>query len=429
MKRIDVRLRREYIPNGVEGRKSNFWLLYDARTNQDREIEDSLVVRSLDNIYNKNDNQAVRNEKIAEYLCLTGFVNEKLNVRAFWLPPVENALSAPVKIFFNPSGKCPNRCLTCFADVLGSATLKDKVAREAFDQLVNLPVFWMNLGGCELSFYHLYFEFAAKSIENGIHTSTAISGVGLTKDWAKNAKALGVKVKVSLDGPERINDIQRPGTFEPAISAIRLFRSIGYPIRINMVHTRLNNDEKIIDEMFEIAHKYGAAGIDISICRPKGGATTNDLMIPIEEYQNGKVRSVIDSFLNHPYIKSHGIKAWINKNARTLDYLNAKPCQALNIHCNAGRYSMGVNNDGSIDACIFLPNEYIPLANINTPELFCNSDFILNIWQTDSIFKKVRDYTKGILCQNCQQKGIAFIRGCKACAAYYHGIDPMVLLH
>jgi MoaA/NifB/PqqE/SkfB family radical SAM enzyme len=150
-----------------------------------------------------------------------------------------------VKLFFNPSGVYPNRCFTCFAE-------------EAFDQAVNMPIFWLNLGGCELLMYRRYFEFAKKAISNGIYTSTAISGVGLTRSWAEQARDLGIKIKVSLDGPKRVNDIQGPETYEAAIEAIELFREIGYPVRINMVHTRLNNDEAVIDEMYP-PHSKSAA--------------------------------------------------------------------------------------------------------------------------------------------------------------------------
>lgn len=428
-KDIEVRLRREHIPNGVKSRPTDFWLLYDSDVNFDRFIGDSQIVERLDNIFQKNSDPEVRDSEIAYYLQMCGILSETRKVRSYWLPPLEDTLSAPVKLFFNPSGECPNNCLTCFAEELTTATLEDRVAREAFNQVVEMPIFWMNLGGCELAFYPLYFEFAEKSIKNGIHTSTAISGVGLDREWAEQARDLGVKVKVSLDGPKRINDIQRPRTYEAAVEAIRLFREIEYPVRINMVHTKYNNDEGVIDEMFEIARTYGASGIDISVCRPKGGALKNDLMIPFEDYKNGKVKSVIDRFLNHPYIQKYRMRVWINKNVRTLDYLDAKPCQALNVHCNAGRYSMGVNNNGSVDACIFLPDEYIPKANINIPELFTNPNFILNVWQNDPTFRRVREYTRGELCPNCQEKGIEFVRGCKALEAYYGGADPAKLLH
>ncbi|MBU1136653.1 MAG: radical SAM protein [Nanoarchaeota archaeon] len=428
-KDIEVRLRREHIPNGVKNKPTDFWLIYDFDINLDRFIGDFPIVKTLDKIFQENSIQEERDNKIANYLQMSGILSEKRKVKSYWLPSVEDALSAPVKLFFNPSGKCPNKCLTCFAEELTKDTLEDHVARESFNQAVEMPIFWMNLGGCELAFYPLYFEFAEKAIKNGIHTSTAISGVGLKRKWAEQARDLGVKIKVSLDGPKEINDIQRPGTYGAAVEAIKLFKEIGYPVRINAVHTKYNNDEKVIDEMFEIAKMYGATGIDLSICRPKGGALRNNLMIPFEDYKNGKVKSVIRRFLYHPYIEKYKMKVWINKNVRTLNYLDAKPCQALNIHCNGGRYSMGINNNGLVDGCVFLPEEYIPKANINTPELFTNLNFILNIWQNDPTFRKVREYTKGELCPECKEKGIEFVRGCKALEAYYEGIDPAKLLH
>ncbi|MBT4135930.1 radical SAM protein [archaeon] len=428
-KDIELKLRREHIPNGVRNRPADFWLLYDSDINHDRLIADVNSVARLDSIFQENSHPQERDEEIVDYLMMSGVICDEKRLKSYWLPPVEDALSSPVKFFFNPSGKCPNKCLTCFADELSSATLEDKVAREALDQILNLPFFWLNLGGCELSFYPLYFEFAEKAIKSGVHASTAISGVGLKREWAERVRDLGVKVKVSLDGPKRINDIQRPETYEPAIEAIRMFRDIGYPVKMNLVHSRYNNDERVIDEMFDIALANGASGIDISICRPKGGALENDLMIPYEDFESGKVKSVLDRFLNHPYIKRHGIKAWVNKSYRKLDYLDAKPCQALNTHCNAGRYSMGVNNNGLIDACIFIPDELIPTANVNNPEFLRNPNFLLDVWQNNPIFKKVREASKGKLCGSCEDKGIEMVRGCLALEDYYKQGNPLHFLH
>ncbi|MFA5176111.1 MAG: radical SAM protein [Candidatus Nanoarchaeia archaeon] len=425
-RKIDARLRKETIIE-CGGKEKNIWLLYDSKRNLDIQINDPEDVYELAKIFLWGG--AKRDKNLETYLSYKGYFEGKRNLKAWWLPAVKDALSSPVKLFYNPSGKCPNKCLTCFSDDYRRFSLEDSVAKETMDQIVNLPIFWMNLGGCELTFYPLYFEFAKKAIDNGIQVSSAFSGVGLTKDLAEKIKDLGIKAKVSLDGPKKINDIQRPGTYEPAINAIETFRELNYPVRINMVHTSLNNQEETIDEMFELAVKHGAAGIDFSIVRPKGSAITNNLMIPIEDYKNGKVKSVINRFINHPYIKQYGLKAHVNRNLLTLDKVEPKPCQILGVHGSCGRYTMGINMDGTIDGCIFLKDEYIPKTNVNSSELFTNSDYILNVWQNDKTFAKIREYTKKEPCDNCKKKKIEFARGCQACADYYGGVDPATYLH
>ena len=424
---IEARLRRESLPDAPEGYAKDIWLLYDSVNNLDMQINDPKVVKELDNIFLEI--EGGRDKALADYLEKKGFLASEKNLRSWWLPSVRNALSSPVKVFYNPSGKCPNKCLICFAKDYRKMELNESVAREAFNQITDLPIFWLNLGGCELAFYPLYFDFAEQAIDKGIFVSTAVSGVGLKREWAEKARNLEIKVKVSLDGPKRINDIQRPDTYEAAIGAIEMFREIGWPVRINMVHTKLNNEEEIVDEIFEIARRHGAIGIDLSVLRPKGAALENDLMIPFEDYKNGKVKRVVERFINHPYIQMHGLKAHVNRNLLTLDKVEPKPCQALGIHGSCGRYSMGVNMDGFIDSCFFLPDEYLPKANVNNPKLFTNPNFILNVWQNDETLAKVREYTRKEPCSNCKKKGIKFARGCPANAFYYGGIDPATFLH
>lgn len=425
-RKINARLRREQVID-VKGHEKNVWLLYDSVYNLDTQINNPEIVASLDGIFLQNGEK--RDEKLLDYLLDKYFLSSERNLRSWWLPSVKGALSSPIKLFYNPSGKCPNKCLTCFSDDYRRFSLEDNVAEETIDQIVNLPIFWMNLGGCELAFYPLYFDLARKAIDNGIHVSSAFSGVGLTQEMAEKIRDLGIKAKVSLDGPKKINDIQRPDTYEPAIKAIEMFREIGWPVRINMVHTSLNNEEKIMDEMFELAVKHGASGIDLSIVRPKGSAIINNLMIPVEDYKNGKVKSVISEFINHPYIEKYGLKAHVNRNLLTLDKVEPKPCQILGIHGSCGRYTMGINMDGTIDGCIFFKDEYIPKANVNSSELFTNPDYILNVWQKDETFAKIREYTKREPCHNCKEKKIEFARGCPACADYYGGVDPATFLH
>ena len=72
---------------------------------------------------------------------MSGILSEERKVRSYWLPPVDDALSSPVKLFFNPSGECPNSCLTCFAEELTQVTLEDKVERSIrnlCEEFVNL---------------------------------------------------------------------------------------------------------------------------------------------------------------------------------------------------------------------------------------------------------------------------------------------------
>lgn len=219
MQKIQAKLRRESIPTAAQDQPTDFWLLFANQ--QESRISDKDMVKALDDIFKEHDNKT-RDDELVKYLVSQKLLSKNTQFKSYWLEPVEDALSAPIKIFLNPSGKCPNHCKTCSILMSRSQTLDDEIAREVMRQVVQMPVFWLTMVGGEPVDYPLFFEFAEQAINYGINVSTTISGVGLTKAWAEKARDLGIRLKVSLDGPKKVNDVQRPGTYESAIKAVKL---------------------------------------------------------------------------------------------------------------------------------------------------------------------------------------------------------------
>ncbi|MFH0875176.1 MAG: radical SAM protein [archaeon] len=417
------RIRRESII-GLNGTEHNFWLLSDPYNDTITKVVEPKRIQCLDEIVSSDDISALESN-------LGGLATGKYpQVRAWTLPPVINAYSAPIKVFFNPNNRCPYSCITCMNSGMGYSNLPPNVADEVFRQIIEMPIFAVKIAGGEPTIMNNFFKYAAQAVGQGIKVSTTTSGVNVTEEWAEEAKKLGIKVTVSLDGPKKISDIQRPGTYEAAIQAISLFKRINYPVIINMVHTKYNNSVPIIDRMFDIARENGARGIELSILRPSGGGLCNDLWIPDGQYQDGTVAMVVGRVRHHPYINQYGLVTHVNRNVLPGKEVYVLPIEEIfNVHCSAGWANMGINADGSIDTCMFLPPDYLPAASVLSDELFSDNQYLLHVWQNDPTIARLRAYNiarKG--CSKCEFPKSPLVMGCMAMEQYL-GHDPSHNLH
>lgn len=198
-----------------------------------------------------------------------------------------------------------------------------------------------------------------------------------------------------------------------------------------MVHTKLNNDEKVIDEMFKIAQENGAKGIELSRLRPLGGAMCNEIMIPYEDFKNGKVKEVLNAYTTHSFIEKYGLEIYCDSQLFPLDSPAERWLHKVwGVDCSAGKTNMGINMDGQVDSCYYLPQEYLPKANVNSLKDNPNSDFLLDTWRQDETLKKLRQFTRSsVKCHSCEQKNKMNVSICPAMTCYYNQPDPAVFLH
>ncbi|PIY97048.1 MAG: hypothetical protein COY66_01570, partial [Candidatus Kerfeldbacteria bacterium CG_4_10_14_0_8_um_filter_42_10] len=133
--------------------------------------------------------------------------------------PVENAFSAPVKVFFDPSLSCPLNCSFCLAGVATSKeqkqslpSLSQEKTRKINDQLIQMGVLQVKLGGGEPFVNPYFWESLDQLGSAGIALSTSTSGFSLNNprllpnDKIESLIRNRGKVSISIDGDPDYHD-------------------------------------------------------------------------------------------------------------------------------------------------------------------------------------------------------------------------------
>jgi len=114
-----------------------------------------------------------------------------------------SGLSAPIRIFFEITYRCPERCKHCYTDssFKDPAELTFEQKRSLIDQMVEMGCFRMSIAGGEPLIDADFFPLVEYALDHGVDISFSTSGIPITDDIAQRLEALDIRtVNISLDG-------------------------------------------------------------------------------------------------------------------------------------------------------------------------------------------------------------------------------------
>ncbi|RLE58970.1 MAG: radical SAM/SPASM domain-containing protein [Thermoprotei archaeon] len=353
---------------------------------------------------------------------------------------VPQKLSAPFLIVWNFTNMCNFRCLHCYQRA--SAPLPTELSLEeklrVIDQLDRAGVAAVALSGGEPTLHPDFLRVVSELASRGIYTSLATNGwVFADKEKMEKAVKAGLNyIEVSIDSakPEKHDSFRRvPGAWERAIRALENAVELGVS---NGMATIMSRDTLYeIDDILDLAENIGVERVIFFNFIPTGRAKDiahNDLTPEEREeflkilYNEMKRRKLIILSTAPEYARvtlqlSHGEEVspahfYIGKNeaVRVLaEFIGG---------CGAGRIYAGLEPDGTVVPCVFLP---IPVGNLRT------KDFSY-LWRHSKLFNLLRDrenFTGN--CRNCPYRNVC--GGCRARAYHYTldvlGDDPGCILN
>ena len=344
---------------------------------------------------------------------------------------VPQKLAGPFLIVWNFTNMCNFRCKHCYqrADKPLSSELSLEEKLNLIDQLDKAGVAAVALSGGEPTihpdFYHVVKELAAR----GIHTSAATNGwTFANKENLKKAVDLGLKyVEVSIDSanPKKHDEFRGiPGAWEHATKALENAVKLGISHGMAVIMNKETFEE--IDGILDLAENIGVKRVIFFNLVPTGRAEEiikTDLSPEEREefmkevYHQMKKRKLeilttAPQYARVTLLESQGKNVtpahfYIGENnaVRTLaEFIGG---------CGAGRIYAGIEPDGTVTPCVFLP---LPVGNIRTKPF-------KEIWETSRIFNLLRDRNSFTgQCKNCPYRNIC--GGCRA-RAYHYTLDIM----
>ncbi|HLI55076.1 MAG TPA: mycofactocin radical SAM maturase [Acidimicrobiales bacterium] len=299
---------------------------------------------------------------------------------------LEPGLEAPICLTWELTYGCNLACIHCLSSSgrRDPAELSREEARRVVDELAEMQVFYVNIGGGEPTIRPDFWDLVSYSVHRGVGVKFSTNGTTMTADRAAQLAATDyVDVQVSLDGADAAtNDAVRgPGSWAAARRAMDLLAEAGFTgFKISVVVTRHNADR--LDELAALADAYRAQ-LRLTRLRPSGrGADTWDALHPTAEQQVRLYRWLLD----HPEVLT----------GDSFFHLSAlgEPLPGLNL-CGAGRVVCLIDPVGDVYACPFVLHPEFKAGSVRQPGGF------RSVWLSSDLFGSLRSPRSAGACASC----------------------------
>jgi|GEM_PF-784141 len=349
-------------------------------------------------------NSPAENELVKE--ILSGNLDQS-QIRIIHNLPVSDAYSAPFKIYLDITLNCLSSCPFCLAGVkpgmavdLPTDTIR-QVAKEAHE----LGVLYIKVGGGDPSLHPDFFEIISILRSEGLFVTLSTNSTNLNPLMARFLAMNKVRISVSIEGMERVDDSLRgAGHFHKAMAALEMLKEAGADVvfRTTLLRQNLND----IPGLVKLA-KSRAVKIKFSYCRSAGRAITSQAMLSDADYP-GYLKAL--EFLNSPEILPHVL---MDEGMMFQQPTEISNKLYLGRMCGAANRSMHINALGKISPCVFLGSDF------SFGKIYEDGS-IIDFWRGNvgNKFKDVRKIQQPHECDNCDR---LCKNECPANRLYFHG--------
>jgi mycofactocin radical SAM maturase len=299
----------------------------------------------------------------------------------------ETGLDAPICLTWELTYACNLACIHCLSSS-GRRDPRELTTAECLgvvDELAEMQVFYVNIGGGEPTVRRDFWEIIAHAAARKVGVKFSTNGSRITRDAAARVAANDyLDIQISLDGASAdVNDAVRGhGSFATAIRALeRLAEAGASGFKISVVITRENVHQ--LDDFEALADQLGAQ-LRLTRLRPSGrGADVWDRLHPTPAQQRllydwllerGDAVLTGDSFF---HLAAYG-----------------EPLPGLGM-CGAGRVVCLIDPVGDVYACPFAIHEAFRAGNIRHQGGFTT------VWRTSELFGDLRRPQIGGACASC----------------------------
>lgn len=296
-------------------------------------------------------------------------------------------LEAPICLTWELTYACNLQCVHC----LSSSGQRDErelttaEAKRVIDELHDLQVFYVNIGGGEPMVRRDFFELVEYSIGRNIGVKFSTNGAFIDAEKARRFAAMEyLDIQISLDGIDAAtNDAVRgTGSYDMARRAMEHLAGAQFgPFRISVVVTRHNVDQ--LDGFKALAHSYGAQ-LRITRLRPSGrGADTWHDLHPTNRQQ----RQI------YQWLLAEGETVLTGDSFFHLNALGDR-LPGLNM-CGAGRVVCLIDPIGDVYACPFVIHDEFKAGSVRDKGGFTH------VWRHSELFRELREPQSAGACGSC----------------------------
>lgn len=300
---------------------------------------------------------------------------------------LKTGLDAPICLTWELTYACNLQCVHCLSSSgqRDHRELSTAEAKRVLDQLRELQVFYINIGGGEPMVRRDFFELVEYSVASNIGVKFSTNGAFIDADKARRLAAMDyLDIQISLDGVDAVtNDAVRgEGSYEMARRAMDNLAAADFgPFKISVVVTRQNVPQ--LDRFKALADSYGAQ-LRITRLRPSGrGVDSWEHLHPT----NAQQREIYDWLMtNGEHVLTGDSFFHLNALGPSLPGLNM---------CGAGRVVCLIDPIGDVYACPFVIHDEFRAGNVRDPGGFAE------VWKRSDLFTSLREPQSAGACASC----------------------------
>ncbi len=315
-------------------------------------------------------------------------------------------LDAPICLTWELTYSCNLACVHCLSSSgrRDPRELDTAEAKAVIDEMRDLQVFYVNIGGGEPMIRPDFYELVDYATSNGVGVKFSTNGSRIdAAGAARLANMPYTDIQISIDGADaETNDAVRgPGSFATAIAAMdNLQRADFGQFKISVVMTRQNIPQ--LDRFEQLADHYGAE-LRLTRLRPAGrGADSWHELHPTQDQQV----ELYHWLLSRPNVLTGD--SFFHLNA-----LGEENLPGLNL-CGAGRVVCLIDPVGDVYACPFVLHDEFKAGNVRDHGGFTD------VWKSSDLFTELREPQSAGACASCGQFD-ACQGGCMA-AKFFTGL-------
>ena len=299
---------------------------------------------------------------------------------------LKRGLDAPICLTWELTYGCNLACVHCLSSSgrRDPRELSTGECKAVIDELRELQVFYVNIGGGEPTIRPDFYELVDHCVGNGVGVKFSTNGSTITPATAARLAGTDyVDVQISVDGADAAtNDAVRgDGSFAMARRAMDNLAAANFgPFKISVVMTRHNVAQ--LDAFEALAGSYGAQ-LRLTRLRPSGrGADTWHELHPTNEQQVQLYRWLLD----RPDVLT----------GDSFFHLSAlgEPLPGLNL-CGAGRVVCLIDPVGDVYACPFVLHDEFRAGSVRDAGGFTS------VWRSSPLFLSLREPTSAGACASC----------------------------
>ena len=314
-------------------------------------------------------------------------------------------LDAPICLTWELTYGCNLACVHCLSSSgrRDPRELDTAQAKAVIDQLRDLQVFYVNIGGGEPTIRSDFYELVDYAVGNGVGVKFSTNGTTINRERAiRLAGSDYVDVQISIDGATAAtNDpLRGEGSYADARRAMDHLAEAGFgEFKISVVMTRDNVGE--LDQFAALADHYGAQ-LRLTRLRPSGRGA--DVWHQLHLLPGQQV-DLYNWLVQRPDVLTGDSFFHLSALGEALPGLNL---------CGAGRVVCLIDPVGDVYACPFVLHPEFRAGNVLDPGGFGK------VWKESDLFLELREPQSAGACASCGEFD-ACQGGCMA-AKFFTGL-------